>query len=334
MNRPFRLTAVALSASLLAACGGGGGGDASDGGDLAPTAAILATSTESLALMTSGAARRITVSNQGGLPILALQPAATGLPEGSSMESNCPVQLAGGASCDLLITPGAIPTAAPGDLNPSAATVNVTSTNTPSVEVQVHVLAYGSKYQGGYVFALNDDTPSTSSIGGKVLTTQDILQAHWSPSALAIVGINENSLPGPDSCDGAVDGRCNTARILAQHASEDRNFAAAQCADSRQEGFSDWYLPALCEMGYDNEGIVNGICGTRNAPRVADNAQSRLYDSGPTFFFDVAYWSSTQSASNPATDAHMALYGVTRSTPARGKQQALLPSKCARHITP
>lgn len=333
MNRPFQLTAVALSASVLAACGGGGGS-----AERPPTAAVLAVSTESLTLVTSGTARRITVSNQGDLPILALEATAAGLPEGSSLEWNCPAELEGGASCDLVITPGAIPTAVPGHPAPAPGTVQVTSSNTPGIDVPVSVLTYGSLHQGGYVFALNDTTASTTSAEGKVLSTADLASwSVWSPTLVAIPGVSDNSAAGPDSCDGAVDGRCNTARILSTYPSAGRDFAAAQCADHRDGGFTDWYLPALCELTYGSSDPANpeqALCGTPSNPLLADNARSRLYDQG---LFGTAsplwYWSSTQRSLNEASNAAAARFALgANAFPL--KDATSLPVRCARAISP
>lgn len=322
MNRLFRLVAVALSTSLLAACGGGDG---------SPPAKLIAPA-PALVLAASGTARLITVTNQGPGPTEALQANAAGLPAGSWLRSTCPTTLAPGASCLLLVTPGALPSAAPGDLAPVSATVTVTGSNTNAIDVSVSVLAYGSVHQGGYVFALDDSAPLTGSVGGKVLATAEVSNVNWSPSLISIAGVNDDSIAGQNSCDGALDGRCNTGRILAQYPSGSREFAAALCKDSRHGDFDDWYLPAVCELTYSND--ASAMCGTQAAPRLPDNVRSRLYDVGPIGSFGLAYWSSTQSSQNPADTAHMAVFGLTALTSAMGKHVGTPPSRCARAITP
>lgn len=322
MNRPLHLAAVVLSTSLLAACGGGDGG---------PPAKLI-TPAPTLALATSGTARLITVTNQGPQPTEALRASAAGLPAGSWLRSTCPPDLEPGASCLLLVTPGALPSAAPGDLAPVPATVTVTGANTNAIDVRVSVLGYGSVHQGGYVFALDDTVPLTDSVGGKVAATAEVSNVNWSPSLVAIAGVNDDSIAGPNSCDGAVDGRCNTGRILAQYPSGSRDFAAALCKDSRHDGFDDWYLPAVCELTYSAD--ATGMCGTQAAPRVPDNMRSRLYDGGPFGTFGLAYWSSTQASQSPADTAHMAVFGLSNFTSTMGKQVGTPPSKCARAITP
>jgi hypothetical protein len=323
MNRPLQL-AAALSTSLLTACGGGDSGPP----------ALLVTSAPTLALAASGTARLITVTNRGPEATQALQASATGLPSGSSMRSTCPTQLMPGASCLLLVTPGTFPSSTPGDLAPAPVPLTVSGANTNALTVSVSVLTHGNVHQGGYVFGLDDRTPVTGSVGGKVLATRDEAGAIWSPSNTAVAGVNDGSAAAQGGCDGALDGRCNTDRILAQYTAGPRNFAAARCADSRQGGFDDWYLPAVCELGYDPEGTLVGLCGTRAAPRLPDNATSRLYDQGPIGGFALGYWSSTQSSLDPTNDAHFMPFGLGRPNTVLRKQAGTLPSKCARAITP
>lgn len=322
MNRPLHLAAVVLSTSLLAACGGGDGG---------PPAKLI-TPASTLALATSGTARLITVTNQGPQPTEALRASAAGLPAGSWLRSTCPTDLEPGASCLLLVTPGALPSAAPGDLAPVPATVTVTGANTNAIDVSVSVLAYGSVHQGGYVFALDDSAPITESAGGKVLATVELTPAHWSPTLTPVPGINIDSTSAQGDCDATVDGRCNTSRILAQYPTHSRDFAAAVCADSQLGGHGGWYLPAMCEMTYDN-GVTSTLCGTQAAPRVPDNARSRLHDNGLASIFNFVYWTSTQDALNGSTFA-WAVFGRTFFTGNVEKSTSSVPLKCARAITP
>ena len=323
MFHPVQLAAAALSIPLLTACGGGHGG---------PPAELSAT-TSHMVLAAAGTARMITVTNQGPDHTEALQARATGLPTGSRLRSTCPPQLNPGSSCLVLITPGDRPSAAPGDPQPVPGTVTIGGSNTNALDVRISVLTYGSVHQGGHVFALDDSVPLTDSVGGKVLATVDAPGAHWGPVTTAVPGIQGDSTAAQGACDGAVDGRCNTRRILAQHPSGGRDFAAAHCADSRHAGHADWYLPAVCELSYD-DGVSHLLCGTQAAPRVPDNVRSRLHDTGLNGLFNFVYWSSTQSAANPAGDAHLAVFGRTFFTSAMGKQTAMSPSKCARAITP
>lgn len=196
---------AALSLTLLA-CGGGGEAD---------TSTVLGTSTTALTVATSGTARMISVTNKGLFPTRDLRFCATDLPAGTEVRSTCTASLLPGASCLLVVTPGPNPSALPGDPAPLSALIEMAGENTNTLRVQLNVIAYASVYQGGFVFALDDTTPLTRSVGGKVLTTADLIGgSYWSPTLVAISGINDNSVAGADSCDGALDGRCNTQRIL------------------------------------------------------------------------------------------------------------------------
>ncbi|AOF84821.1 putative lipoprotein [Hydrogenophaga sp. RAC07] len=323
MSRLIALATLALAASLLAACGGGG----------PVPSALLTTTAPTLVLAASGTARLISVTNQGPNATEALQASATGLPTGSWMRSTCPAQLMPGASCLLLVTPGAVPTAAPGDLAPDPATVTVTGANSNAAEVRVTVLGHGSVHQGGYVFALDDTPPLTESVGGKVLATAESAPMHWSPTATPVPGIYIDSTVAEGGCEGAIDGQCNTRRILAQYPTDSRDFAAAACEDSRHGGYAGWYLPALCELSYDN-GVTRTLCGTQAAPRLPDNARSRLHDTGLTSIFDFVYWSSTQNDLNGGSVAYLAVFGRSFFTGNGEKRESPVPFKCARAITP
>ena len=321
---PPLMLAAALTAALMA-CGGGEGSSSES---------QLTSSVSSLALAASGTARLITITNRGPLAARALLAEATGLPSGSSLRSTCPAALQPGATCVLLVTPGSTPSATPGDLAPTVGKVTVSAANAKPLAVDVAVVTYGSVYQGGYVFDLNDNTPLSASIDGKVLDTIDFGIEYWSPSLTAITGINENSTPGSNSCDGAVDGRCNTARIMAQYSTGVRNFPAAMCADSTNGGHADWYLPALCEMVYNKEDVVGGVCGTPAAPRLFGNVLSRLYDQRIYADLFIFYWTSTQSSASPANDVQLALIEGDGPGTIAGKGTARLPTRCARHLTP
>lgn len=75
-----------------------------------------------------------------------------------------------GDACVFTITPSS--TAKLNDTFTLSGIDSSNPTTTYSVGVGVNVLSYGSNYQGGYVFAIDDTTPSSGSVGGKVVATQ------------------------------------------------------------------------------------------------------------------------------------------------------------------
>lgn len=66
-------------------------------------------------------------------------------------------------------------------------------------------------------------------------------------------------------------------------------------------GYSDWYLPAICEMGY-TDSDVQPSCGTQEVPTL-QNMESSLKDRLDSFFLSGYYWSSTESNTRAATQA-------------------------------
>ncbi|WP_288253548.1 hypothetical protein [uncultured Hydrogenophaga sp.] len=292
---PLALTAMAV----LASCGGGSpaSSTASVSVPLPPPTTLVASATD-MALAVAGQARSITVTNTGGAAALNLNVVTSALPAGTSLNaSTCGDTLATGASCALTITPGATPTATPGDPAPAAAVLEIAGDNTPILRVNMAVLAYGSVHQGGYVFAIDDGTPYTGSIGGKVAALHDLPdQVSWSLSQLGVAsGLHENATA---PCHAATDGACNTALIVATDGA--RAPAASLCDLSTDGGFSDWYLPAACEQGYDtNPGFAAQVCGVQGSP-LMDNMQSRLVDGGDLAGLSgKSYWGSTSWSISP-----------------------------------
>jgi hypothetical protein len=69
-------------------------------------------------------------------------------------------------------------------------------------------------------------------------------------------------------------------------------YAAGLCKQTIAT-YSDWYLPAICEMGYGSN-----ACGTSAAPTL-QNIQTSLIDTSGLSTPTGIYWSSTQSSSDP-----------------------------------
>jgi hypothetical protein len=312
---------VLLASLVLAACGGGGSS--------APPDSLLRANTGTLALAVSGKARELTLTNPTSKPLDGLQIHAGALPAGTTVASNCGASLAGGASCTLTVTPGATPLPAPGDAQSSPPLLVVTANGSAPLNIGVRVIAHGSVYQGGHVFSIDDTTPASVGIGGKVLGLSDLGLAPWSPVADDIPGTGPTATAGTNSCDGAIDGACDTALIVAHHGAQPTPYAAALCSDSQAAGFDNWYLPAICEMFPNANGIA--ACGTPGQPVPADNVYDRLYSNGNVAGLSTAqaYSSATQSA--PGT-AYGVAYGQDNwGTAGKGTNSLV---RCARTLTP
>lgn len=274
-----------VCAAGLSACGGNPSGTAPPAVVVVPpTAPTLMASAPALALAASGQSRQVVITNVGGQAALQLAVSvATALPAGSGFGTDCAATLAPGASCTLTVTPGATPSAAPGDTAPTPAELRLGGSHTNTLSLPVWVLDFGSVYQGGYVFDLDDGTPTTGGVGGKVMA----LDNAW-PTA---VQANDSPL-----ASSPTDGAANTlALVNAGGPPPDPNnpYAAWACDQANDAGFTDWYLPAICELGYDRDNRGSG-CGSAAAP-TRPNIQSRLVDAGVSGGLSplVEYWSST-----------------------------------------
>lgn len=204
----------------------------------------------------SGSARIITITNSGGHAATNVAVVAPTWPSGTTHTTTCDGTLSAGSSCTITITPGATATSDGTDpctsgTAPVPGVVQATADNASTVSTNIVVLGYGCVYQDGYVFALDDSTPITESVGGKVAALEDhedtIVWGSNNADAASvsydmIPGIGDTSTPsvaapsfaefetyfgstyaGVQSlssgsfraCQGNQDGRCNTENIVA-----------------------------------------------------------------------------------------------------------------------
>lgn len=305
----------------------------------------------------SGLARQITVTNTGSFTATNLSISSPTFPSGTSSSTTCGSTLAPSASCTITVTPGATATSDGTDpcssgTAPVPAVIDISADNATTVSTNVVVLSYGCIYQGGYVFAFDDTTPNTGSVGGKVMATTDQANGSiWSSNGLGsdatdtsydlIPGIDENSTTSTGSptyasfeaffsstytnvnpfdsssfanCNGATDGNCNTSNISTfynlfltvntaanggtapftglEMPTNTTFYAAGLCLQTISS-YSDWYLPAICELGYDLS-----PCGTAMTPTL-QNAQSSLVDFNSLALLSGTYSSSTEFSSLP-----------------------------------
>ena len=283
----------------------------------------------------SGLARTITVTNTGSYPTSNLSISYPTWPSGTTASSNCGSSLAASATCTITITPGN--TATSDGTNPCtqtgtapvAQTISISADNASTVSSTAVILGYGCIYQGGYVYALDDTSAAASSVGGKVATTIDQATPFssgiiWSSngsggtSTIPIYGISETStsssanpssgqVTGQTACNGNTDGSCDSNNIYVYYQTTATNFpintslyATGLCKQTIST-YSDWYLPAICEMGYGNNAVCGGNGVSLNSTPTLQNMQSDLVDT--LNILSGNYWSSTETAGFPTDGA-------------------------------
>ncbi len=272
----------------------------------------------------TGNQRLIRIENTGSIPANNVQVSTSGFPTGTSMTNNtCTGTLNAGDVCDIIITPGGNAsldagnnacTTTPGT-EPVPTRVTVSADNAPSTDINVLLLGYGCIYQGGFLFSVDDSTPNTGSIGGKVaaLTDEPGLFYEWS------------TLFDDTTADSITDGFSNTnalATPLSQYP------AAQTCLSRNDQGFADWYLPAICEMGrYLGLGSDAG-CGN-----TSPNLYSSLYTNNLGGFASSNYWSSSEFSGSPTIAAWIQAF-LDGSQDPNSKDTNAIRVRCVRAFIP
>jgi hypothetical protein len=305
----------------------------------------------------TGNPRSITITNTGSIPATNVNYTVTpALPSGASITPASCGTIAPGGTCVLTITPGSSASAA-------ASVISLQGDQTNSLTPSVDIVTYGTIYEGGYVFSVNDTTATTGSIGGTVAAQQNQSAGIiWSSNSagvydggISIWGIDElssTSTPQPNAgspqpatlvtgqanCNGATGGSCNSNNIVVWYSTPNTSpsisfsFYAAGVCKSTINGFSDWYLPSVCELGY---GSSSG-CGTAGAPAIQNMASSLVDNpvSGVALAGNI-YWSSTEFSSVPQTIAWAEDFSSTAgsSTQIDESKSLLLFVRCARALT-
>ena len=264
-----------------------------------------------------GTPRTITVTNIGSSNASNVTYDTTAFPAGTSISPVSCGTLTPGTSCTLTITPGKIASTSPG-------LVDIAGTNTNTVSTTINVLTYGSNYQSGYVFSVDDTTNPNMSIDGKVLSLSDQSSfIPWDPGC-------------PGACIGSIaansdlDGLINTTNIYNAMSSvyAANAYAAGLCYHVLIDGYTDWYMPAICEMGYDNS---PSSCGDASNPTL-QNIQSNLVDNN-IVPLNASYWSSTQTHTiNPDELANLNNFGLPGNQPGDLKE-SVYAVRCVRKLS-
>lgn len=325
-----------------------------------PGTALLNASVTNLALsvsgltldgLPSGQARIITITNSGDGPATGLALNYPLWPAGTSASSNCGSSLAAGASCTITVTPGSQATSlCTAGLTPTPGLVSVTASDGASAETDVLILGYGCIYQGGFIYAMTETPDLASSIGGKIAAENDSTSNTgiiWdSSSGCTTIPYNNCYVTNADSGSNGINlAGGNTAIIYdvltTTNGLTASTYAAGLCTVPLS-GYNDWYLPAICELGYGaNFGGIN--CGTAMAPAM-QNMQSNLVDNGDiggltaglNVVYPNYYWSSTEYSPNPTEAAWDQIFG-TGGTSVQGfgpKGPSTLAVRCSRIFMP
>ena len=312
--------------------------------------------------LSSGLARIITITNTGGNTAANLSITTPAWPSGTTSTTTCGNTLAASSSCTITITPGN--TATSDGTNPCSTgtspvpgVIQVTAKNANTVSTDVVILNYGCIYQGGYVYAFDDTTANTSSVGGKVAATSDQSSSIiWSSngsggtSFIGVYGVSETSsttspnpisgqVTGQSPCNGNTDGSCDSNNIYIYYQTAAPNapintslYSAGLCKGSIN-GYNDWYLPAICELGINPTGSASG-CGTSVSPKL-QNMQSNLADNGNIGGLiggssNGGYWSSTEYSPAPAYEAWVQTFRSGGGVQDFGGKGLLLGIRCSR----
>lgn len=228
----------------------------------------------------TGTPRVIVITNTGSFAASNVQVNASAFPTGTSISSNtCTGSLAPSATCNITITPGATATsdgtnactASPGTA-PVPTVVTVSASNATSININVVVLGYGCIYSDGYLYAVDDTTPNTQSISGGV-------------AALSSDFTSWSDLANVTGATSTTNGMSNTNAL----SSSSPNYPAAEaCINKTDGGFTNWYLPAICELGRQGGGTDYG-CGN-----TLPNLYTNLFLNNVGNLGTSTYWSSTQ----------------------------------------
>jgi hypothetical protein len=208
--------------------------------------------------------------------------------------------LAPGCTCTFTITPG-------GTATPLNQNINVTirGNNSNVLTTQIAVVDYGSVYQGGIVFSINDATSPTGSIGGKVISQQDIYVPPLPSNT--VFPWDFNASPALIGASSLTNGATNTNSIISSIGScssySTCGFAAGVCKTQfpGYNGFNDWYLPAICELSSQ---IVADPVLNACPPAVPITTVQALRNAGKITLDNFPYWSSTEYNFTPQTQAY------------------------------
>ena len=243
---------------------------------------------------------------------------------------------------------------------------NDTTPNAGSVGGKVATTSdQAATFPNGIVWSSNGGTGGGSGGSDPVDTSYDTLpgidelstSATGSPTYATFASFFSSTYTNPNPftsvsfsmCNGISDGSCNTDNILtfynqfitnntqanggsapfnASAGPTNITYYAAGLCKQTIASYSDWYLPAICEMGYGSS-----ACGTSGTPTL-QNIQSSLIDSSGLSAPAGLYWSSTENSSSPQSIAWIQFFASGGSSSQYGVNKlGQLGVRCSRALT-
>lgn len=289
-----------------------------------PSVTSLALSINGGSSPLTGNPRIITITNNGNLAATNLSVAYPTWPGGTpatTASDDCGATLApNGGFCTITVTPGQVATSncdqAPGSL-PTPDIITVTAANATQAQIGVVVLGYGCIYQSGYIFSIDDTASSAGSIRGRVIAlTEQSPGIVWDSSSNCNA-INQTCIPtttnNVDIGIGNTLDIYNTLTVV--NGLPANTYAAGLCFNVDIDGYTDWYLPAICELGPDV------FCNPGD-----QRIQTNLYNTGKGAI-PATLWSSTYQ------DTKFAWYEIFASAPGQHFKYTQIPVRCVRLLT-
>ncbi len=283
----------------------------------------------------TGHTRYFTITNKGPNTAFYVRYAAvTPIPTNTQITDGCnSAPLGVNETCQISIQPGSTPNTT-GSALVLPTILLVYGSNTNILIPSFQVFTYKNLYQSTYIYSIIDNNDLDKSIGGSGIDLINTSTAiNWSNTYNDVPGVTFGS---SSNCYAAVDGKCNTGAITSFYSSDlSQNYAAAYCENKTTGGYTDWYLPAICELGYGDVVISGGAesCGSSTAP-LTQNVLSALGNDVSSYLL----WSSTQSAyiQSGITPTTISLYmTVSLLFPQDKKANAgRIKAGCVRNFTP
>jgi hypothetical protein len=222
-----------------------------------------------------------------------------------------------------------------------------------ALEDQADSLVWGSNgvNAGSVSYDIVPGIGNTSTASSGTPTFQDA-SAYFQATYTGPFGLSASDF---SQCDGITDGRCNTANIVAFYdyyqtnyglgaapytpvvaATPKADYAAGVCDDYDSGTYQDWYLPAACQLTYDDPNIRPDIagCGLQSSPLMQNVQQNLFLRSVGNITTGERFWSSTEYIYfNPEIYAWNALMWPSSFPAGGGDKSDLAQVRCVRDLT-